>query len=71
MTGKGPKEGRPAAHQQLGGPIVLIWANLNTHVSKAMRRLVATREGQRYNECWRATYRAWSGISYLTKRLSS
>ena len=27
-----------AAHQQLGGPIVLVWDNLNTHVSRAMRR---------------------------------
>jgi putative transposase len=33
-----------AAHQQLGGPIVLIWDNLNTHVSKAMRELVAARD---------------------------
>ncbi|MFV5997738.1 transposase [Streptomyces sp. NPDC056231] len=32
-----------AAHQQLGGPIVLVWDNLNTHVSRAMRDLVAAR----------------------------
>ncbi|MFG6199709.1 transposase [Nonomuraea sp. JJY05] len=32
-----------AAHQQLGGPIVLIWDNLNTHVSAAMRALVERR----------------------------
>ena len=32
-----------AAHQQLGGPIVLVWDNLNTHVSNAMAELVATR----------------------------
>ena len=25
-----------AAHQQLGGPLVLVWDNLNTHVSRAM-----------------------------------
>ena len=25
-----------AAHQQLGGPIVLVWDNLNTHVSAAI-----------------------------------
>lgn len=31
------------AHQQLGGPVVLVWANLNTHVSRAMRELIATR----------------------------
>jgi transposase len=33
-----------AARQQLGGPVVLVWDNLNTHVSKAMRRLVAARD---------------------------
>jgi transposase len=33
-----------AAHQQLGGPVVLVWDNLNTHVSRAMRDLVAARD---------------------------
>jgi transposase len=33
-----------AAHQQLGAPIVLIWDNLNTHVSAAMRELIAARD---------------------------
>jgi transposase len=33
-----------AAHQQLGGPIVLIWDNLNTHISAAMRTLIAARD---------------------------
>lgn len=33
-----------AAHQQLGGPLVLVWDNLNTHVSKVMRELVAARD---------------------------
>jgi transposase len=33
-----------AAHQQLGGPVVLVWDNLNTHVSKAMRQLIAARD---------------------------
>jgi hypothetical protein len=33
-----------AAHQQLGGPVVLVWDNLSTHVSKAMRELVAARD---------------------------
>jgi hypothetical protein len=33
-----------AAHQQLGGPIVVIWDNLNTHRSAAMRELIATRD---------------------------
>jgi DDE superfamily endonuclease len=32
-----------AAHQRLGGPIVLVWDNLNTHVSAAMTELVAAR----------------------------
>jgi DDE superfamily endonuclease len=33
-----------AAHQQLSGPLVLVWDNLNTHVSKAMRDLIAARD---------------------------
>jgi putative transposase len=33
-----------AAHQQLGGPVVLVWDNLNTHVSKAMGKLAAARD---------------------------
>jgi hypothetical protein len=32
-----------AAHQQLGGPIVLVWDNLNTHTSRAMQELIAAR----------------------------
>lgn len=32
-----------AAHQQLGGPIVLVWDNLNSHTSAAMRDLIAAR----------------------------
>ena len=28
-----------AAHQQLNGPVVLMWDNLNTHTSHAMREL--------------------------------
>jgi transposase len=32
-----------AAHQQLGGPLVVVWDGLNTHVSRAMRDLVAAR----------------------------
>ncbi|WP_369392844.1 transposase [Streptomyces sp. CG1] len=32
-----------AAHQQLGGPIVLVWDNLNTHVSRTMHELVTAR----------------------------
>jgi DDE superfamily endonuclease len=33
-----------AAHQQLGGPIVVVWDNLNSHVSAAMTGLVAARD---------------------------
>lgn len=32
-----------AAHQQLGGPLVLVWDNLNTHRSRTMRHLASTR----------------------------
>jgi len=32
-----------AAHQQLGGPIVLVWDNLNTHTSARMRELIERR----------------------------
>jgi hypothetical protein len=32
-----------AAHQQLAGPIVLVWDNLNVHVSGMMSALIATR----------------------------
>jgi hypothetical protein len=32
-----------AAHQQLGGPIVLVWDGLPGHRSAAMRRLIAAR----------------------------
>ncbi len=30
-----------AAHQQLHAPIILIWDNLNTHVSRRMQRFIA------------------------------
>ena len=33
-----------AAHQQLGGPLVLVWDNLNSHVSAAMKELIAARD---------------------------
>ena len=33
-----------AAHQQLGRPVVLVWDNLNTHTSHAMRELIAARD---------------------------
>ena len=33
-----------AAHQQLGGPMVVVWDNLNTHVSAAMKELIAARD---------------------------
>jgi putative transposase len=31
-----------AAHHQLHAPVILVWDNLNTHVSAAMRDLIAT-----------------------------
>jgi putative transposase len=33
-----------AAHQQLGGNIVLVWDSINTHVSARMAELIATRK---------------------------
>ena len=33
-----------AAHQQLGGPVVLVWDGLNTHTRCAMRELIAARD---------------------------
>ena len=33
-----------AAHQQLGGPLVVVWDNLNTHVSSAMAGQIAARD---------------------------
>ena len=33
-----------SAHQQLGGPIVLVWDNLNAHVSATMRRTLPGRD---------------------------
>ncbi|WP_432040936.1 IS630 family transposase [Streptomyces chartreusis] len=32
------------AHQQLGGPIVLVWDNLNTHLTAGIRRYIAERD---------------------------
>jgi hypothetical protein len=39
-----------AAHQQLGGPLVVVWDNLNTYVSGAMTELIAARD-------WLTVYR--------------
>ena len=33
-----------AAHQQLAGPLVVVWDNLNAHVSGAMAELIAARD---------------------------
>jgi DDE superfamily endonuclease len=33
-----------AAHQQPGGPLVLVWDNLNTHISGAMAELLTARD---------------------------
>jgi len=55
-TGRGPRKDRrkgfteadyarllDAAHQQLAGPLVVVWDNLNTHISGAMTELIAAR----------------------------
>jgi DDE superfamily endonuclease len=39
-----------AAHQQLAGPLVVVWDNLNAHVSAAMDELIAARD-------WLTVYR--------------
>src|SRR6266487_318910 len=50
--GRGPRKGfdetgyaqlLDAAHQQLGGPLVVVWDNLNSHTSRAMGELIAAR----------------------------
>jgi hypothetical protein len=33
-----------ATHQQLAGPIVMVWDNLNVHISDSMTGLVAARD---------------------------
>jgi putative transposase len=33
-----------AAHQQLGGPLVVVWDNLNAHTSGAMAQLITARD---------------------------
>jgi len=38
------------AHQQLGGPLVVVWDGLNTHVSRVMADLVTARD-------WLTVYR--------------
>lgn len=35
---------RDTAHQQFGGPIVLVWDNINTHKSRRLRELIAKRD---------------------------
>jgi putative transposase len=51
--GRGPRKGftetdyarlLDAAHQQLAGPLVLVWDNLNSHVSGVMAELTAARD---------------------------
>jgi DDE superfamily endonuclease len=39
-----------AAHQQLAGPIAVVWENLNVHISDAMTSLIAARD-------WLTVYR--------------
>jgi putative transposase len=49
LHGGGLRPAPGAAHQQLGVPIVIVWDNLNTHVSAAMAELIAARD-------WLAVY---------------
>ena len=57
-----------AAHQQLGGPLVLVWDNLNTHVSAAMKELIAARDWLtvaqrihgRHTRCSRSASHLWN-----------
>lgn len=39
-----------AAHHPLGGPLVVVWDNLNTHVSGTMTELITARD-------WLTVYR--------------
>jgi len=67
-----------AAHQQLDGPIVVVWDNLNAHVSARMRRYVAGRAWLRvfqlppYAPELNPTEGVWShlkrGLTNLTSR---
>lgn len=41
---KGYRDLIQTAHKQLGGPIVLVWDNLNTHLTAGMRRYIADRD---------------------------
>jgi hypothetical protein len=40
-----------AAHQQLGGPLVVVWDGLNTHTSRAMRELWPSRHHPVSSQC--------------------
>jgi hypothetical protein len=40
-----------AAHQQLAGPLVVVWDNSNTHLSAAMTELAAARDWLTSTSC--------------------
>ena len=44
FTETGYAELLDAAHQQLAGPLVVVWDNLNSHVSASMAELAAARD---------------------------
>jgi hypothetical protein len=44
VTGGSNKRVSLAARQQLGGPLVLVWDNPNTHISNAMSDLIDARD---------------------------
>ena len=56
-----------AAHQQLGGPLVVVWDNLNTHISAAMSELIAPGMADRLPapRRMRTSSTRWSGPSSL------
>jgi len=56
-----------AAHQQLGGPLVVVWDGLNTHVSSAMRELIAVRSWLRGLPAPAVRQRAESGGTGLVE----
>ena len=53
-----------AAHQQLAGPLVVVWDNLNTHVSAAMAELITAQD-------WLTVYRLPPYAHELNRRRAS
>jgi putative transposase len=66
-----------AAHQQLGGPIILIWDGLNAHKSARMRALIAARPWLRvyrlpgYAPELNPTEKVWSNLKRSLANLAA